>query len=50
MIAGGPTAYNPEPLSDFIDLFVIGEGEEVLLELMSLVKEIKKKAVLKRNY
>lgn len=33
IIAGGPCACNPEPLADFIDLFVLGEGEEVNLEL-----------------
>ena len=49
VIAGGPTAYNPEPLSDFIDLFVIGEGEEVLLELLSLVKDIKEKGGTKKE-
>lgn len=36
VIAGGPCAYNPEPLVDFFDLFVIGEGEEVELELLDL--------------
>jgi len=36
IIAGGPCACNPEPLADFIDLFVIGEGEEVTLELLDL--------------
>ncbi len=41
VIAGGPCVYNPEPLSDFIDVFVIGEGEQVSIELMRLVKEIK---------
>ena len=39
IIAGGPCAYNPEPLADFIDLFVIGEGEEVLGELLDLHKQ-----------
>ncbi len=34
VIAGGSCALNPEPMADFIDLFVIGEGEEVLLELL----------------
>ncbi len=34
VVAGGPCAYNPEPLADFIDLFILGEGEEVNLELM----------------
>jgi len=33
VIAGGPCAFNPEPLVDFIDLFVIGEAEEVILEI-----------------
>ncbi len=41
VIAGGPTAYNPEPMADFIDLFIIGEGEEVNLELFSLYKSCK---------
>ncbi len=32
--AGGPCAFNPEPLAPFIDFFVIGEGEEVTQEVM----------------
>jgi len=44
VIAGGPCAFNPEPLSDFIDLFVIGEGEEVFSELLDLWIELKGKA------
>ncbi len=32
--AGGPCAYNPEPLSDIIDFFIIGEGESVNIEIM----------------
>ncbi len=32
--AGGPCAYNPEPLADFIDFFVLGEGEEVLNDIL----------------
>lgn len=34
IIGGGPCAYNPEPVAAFFDLFVIGEGEEVVLELL----------------
>ena len=35
IIAGGPCAtFNPEPLSPFIDVFVVGEGEEVIQELL----------------
>ncbi len=33
IIAGGPVALNPAPMSPFIDVFVIGEGEEILLEI-----------------
>lgn len=40
VVAGGPCAFNPEPLADFIDLFVIGEGEEVLGELLDLYLEM----------
>ncbi len=36
VVAGGPCAYNPEPLADFFDLFIIGEGEQVELELLDL--------------
>ena len=34
IIAGGSAAYNPEPMADFIDFFVVGEGEEVILEIV----------------
>ena len=39
VIAGGHAVFNPEPISPFIDAFVIGEGEEVTLEILSLFKE-----------
>lgn len=42
VIAGGPCACNPEPLTDFIDLFIIGEGEEVNFELYELYLQCKK--------
>ena len=35
VIAGGHAAYNPEPMHAFIDAFVIGEGEEVIHELIN---------------
>jgi len=41
VIAGGTCTYNAEPLADFFDFFVIGEGEEVLLELVRLYAEWK---------
>jgi radical SAM family uncharacterized protein len=37
IIAGGPTAFNPEPVADFFDALVIGDGEEVVLDICDLV-------------
>jgi Fe-S oxidoreductase len=39
VIAGGPCVFNPEPLVDFIDFFIVGEGEEVMVEVMDLYKK-----------
>ena len=36
VVAGGPCAYNPEPLADFIDLFMVGDGEELLKQVCLL--------------
>lgn len=41
VIAGGPCVYNPEPLADIIDIFVIGEGEEVTFEILDEYKRWK---------
>ena len=41
VIAGGSSTYNPEPVARFFDLFVIGEGEEVLFELLELVRTLR---------
>ena len=45
VIAGGPCAVNPEPLAPFIDLFQIGDGEEMMVEFMDALRECKKKAL-----
>ncbi|MDS1029409.1 TIGR03960 family B12-binding radical SAM protein [Bacillota bacterium LX-D] len=42
VIGGGPCAYNPEPLAPFFDIFVLGDAEELLLEILNLAKEMKK--------
>ena len=42
VIVGGPCVYNPEPLADFFDFAIIGEGEEVMIELMDSYKAWKK--------
>lgn len=47
--AGGPGAYNPEPLSDFIDVFTIGDGEELTLELIETVGNSRKKGLSRRE-
>ena len=41
VLAGGTCCYNPEPLAPFVDLFVLGEGEEVTLEYLQLLKQAK---------
>lgn len=50
IIGGGPCAYNAEPLADFFDLFVIGEGEEVIDELLDLYGYCKKKKMTKFDF
>lgn len=43
IIAGGAAATNPEPLADFIDLFVIGEAEEAVLEVLQAYRQLQQK-------
>lgn len=47
IVAGGPCAYNPQPMSDFIDIFMIGDGEELIIELLEKYKELKNKGLKK---
>ena len=42
VVAGGPCAFNPEPLADVIDAFMIGDGEEVMLELCDVISAWRK--------
>ena len=42
VIVGGPCVYNPEPLADFFDFAIIGEGEEIMIELMNCYKSWKR--------
>ncbi len=51
IIAGGSCSLNPEPMTDFIDAFVIGDGEEVMLEFLDAYREYRdkgKKRLLRR--
>jgi radical SAM family uncharacterized protein len=40
IFAGGPGAFNPEPIADFLDLVVLGDGEEVLPILLDLYRQL----------
>ena len=42
ILAGGPCAFNPEPLADFFDAIVIGDGEDVILEICDSIISAKK--------
>ena len=41
VIAGGPVAFNPEPIADFIDLFLLGDAEEAIIEICEAVMQWK---------
>ena len=49
VIAGGTCAYNPEPLAPFIDLFSLGEGEEVTVELIQLYRKARRDGWSRRD-
>ena len=48
--AGGPCAYNPEPLAPFVDFFMLGEGEEMIMEVMDLYRAMKKEGKTKKEF
>lgn len=49
IIGGGPCCVNPEPIADFVDLFVIGEAEEVLIKVIDIYnKKLSKTEFLKQ--
>ena len=50
IIGGGPCAYNPEPVADFFDLIVIGDGEDVIVELMELYRQNKTQNKTKKEF
>ena len=49
VIAGGSCALNPEPIADFIDCFVIGDGEGVVPELISRFRDLKQERAPKKE-
>lgn len=50
VVAGGTCTSNPEPLADFIDIFFIGEGEEVDIEVIELYRNFKKQGKSKEEF
>lgn len=43
VIAGGPCVFNPEPVADFFDLIVLGDGEKILVDILEITGEAKNK-------
>lgn len=50
ILVGGPCAYNSEPLADFVDIVILGEGEEVNLEVLNVYKEWKKNKTSREDF
>lgn len=50
VMAGGTCAFNAEPLAPFIDLFVLGEGEEVNLEVLECYRNAKRDGLSKKEF
>lgn len=50
VFAGGTCCYNPEPIADFIDLFILGEGETVNCEVIELYRKSKKTGASKAEF
>lgn len=48
--AGGPCAYNPEPLADMVDFFMMGEGEEIILEVMDAYAQWKRESGSRQEF
>ena len=41
VLAGGPCAFNPLPLSEFIDVFIVGDGEQAIIEMCEVLEKTK---------
>jgi len=49
VVAGGPCAFNPEPLAPFIDAFMIGDGEDSIVELTNVIRDCRRAGVSRRE-
>jgi len=50
VICGGPCAYNPEPLCDFVDVFTLGDGEEAIHQTVDVYKRWKASGAPREEY
>ena len=50
VVAGGTCAYNPEPLAPFVDIFVLGEGEDVSVEIIQLYRKAREECWSKDEF
>ncbi len=50
VVAGGPCAFNSEPVADFFDLIMIGDGEEHVMQLLDLYAQCKKEGYSKKDF
>ncbi|SFB67462.1 TIGR03960 family B12-binding radical SAM protein [Butyrivibrio sp. YAB3001] len=50
VIGGGPCTYNPEPITDFFDVFYIGEGETQYRHIFDLYKQAKKDGISRQEF
>ena len=50
VLIGGTAALNPEPMADFVDIFLLGEGEEMNNELLALIHDAKKNGWSKAEF
>lgn len=49
VVAGGPCAFNPEPLHQFIDAFMIGDGEDVIIQLTDIIRDCRRNGVSRKD-
>lgn len=49
VIGGGPSAFNPEPVADFFDAIILGDGEEVIVEIVESIRQAKKNGLSRQN-
>jgi radical SAM family uncharacterized protein/radical SAM-linked protein len=49
ILAGGPVVFNPEPMADFIDAFIIGDGENIIPSILRKIRELKNRGVSRRD-